>query len=65
MDSESEPDALAKAVGHLAVGLVAVGVTKKVLRKGFFAVVMAGLLAVVVHAKFDAPVARRLSQLGL
>jgi hypothetical protein len=65
METETEPDALAKTVGHLVVGLLAVGVTKKVLKQGFVAVVMAGALAVVVHAKFDDPVARRLSQLGL
>ena len=65
MELETEPDALAKTVGHLVVGLLAMGITKKLLKQGFLAVVTAGLLAVVFHAKFDRPLARRLSQLGL
>jgi hypothetical protein len=64
MDHDQHPDALATICGHLLTSLLALVIVRKLTKQSFPAV-MAALVAVIIHVKFDAPVARRLSQLGL
>jgi len=59
------PSLLAKAVAHILIGLLVTAVVKSVFRQKFAVAVVAGLLAFAVHQNFDAPVARKLSELGL
>ena len=59
------PSLLAKAVAHLVIGLYVTAVVKSVFRQKIAVAVVAGLLAFVVHQNFDAPIARKLSDLGL
>ncbi len=56
---------LARSVAHLVIGLLVVAVTKAIFRQKLVVAIVAGLLAVVAHAQLDAPVARKLSELGL
>jgi hypothetical protein len=64
-DPESPPDLIATVASHLLIGLVVATVTKSVFRQKFTVAIVAGLLAFGLHQNFDAPVARKLSQLGL
>jgi hypothetical protein len=59
------PSLMATVVGHFLIGLVVVVVTRSFFRQKFAVAVVAGLLAFALHHKFDAPVARKLSDLGL
>ncbi len=49
----------------MLIGLVATVIVKSIFRQKIVVAVMAGLLAFAVHRRFDAPVARKLSELGL
>ncbi len=59
------PSLLAKAVAHILIGILVTAVVKAIFRQKFAVAVVAGLLAFVVHQNFDAPIARKLSELGL
>ena len=59
------PSILAKAVAHIVIGLLVTTVVKSIFRQKFAVAVVAGVLAFAVHQNFDAPVARKLSELGL
>lgn len=59
------PSLLAKVVAHILLGLLVTAVVKSVFRQKLAVAVVAGLLAFVVHENFDAPIARKLSELGL
>ena len=66
MDEMQAPQSLlAKAVAHIVIGLLVTAVVKSIFRQRVAVAVVAGLLAFVVHQSFDAPIARRLSKLGL
>lgn len=62
---QAPPSLLAKAVAHILIGLLVTTLVKSVFRQKFAVAVVAGLLAFAVHQNFDAPVARKLSELGL
>ncbi len=47
----------------MLIGLVATVIVKSIFRQKIVVAVMAGLLAFAVHRRFDAPVARKLSEL--
>jgi hypothetical protein len=64
-DAVAPPSLLAKVVAHMLIGLVATVIVKSIFRQKIVVAVMAGLLAFAVHRRFDAPVARKLSELGL
>jgi hypothetical protein len=64
-DAEAPPSILAKAVAHILIGLLVTTVVKSIFRQKFAVAVVAGFLAFAVHQNFDAPVARKLSELGL
>jgi hypothetical protein len=64
-DRETQPSLVAVVVGHFLVGFVVLLVTKSLFRQKFVVAVVAALLALAAHHNFDAPVARKLSELGL
>jgi hypothetical protein len=59
------PSFLARTVAHFLIGLLVVAITKALFKQKFVVAVVAGLAALAVHQNFDAPVARKLSDLGL
>jgi hypothetical protein len=69
MDEKEEtvvpPSLLATAVAHVLIGLLVTAVAKTLFRQKLTVAIVAGLLAFAVHQNFDAPVARKLSELGL
>ena len=62
---EHPPSLVATVVGHFLIGLLVVAVTRALFRQKLAVALVAGLLAFAVHRRFDAPVARKLSELGL
>ena len=62
---ETPPSLVAKVVAHVLLGLLVTAVVKSIFRQKFAVAVVAGLLAFVVHQNFDAPIARKLGELGL
>lgn len=58
------PDNLAKFAGHALVGVGATYVTAKAIKQ-LGPSIFVGLIAIVAHMAFDAPVSRALSELGL
>ena len=69
MDETSEavapPSLLAKVVAHVLIGILVTTVAKAIFKQKFAVAIVAALLAFAVHQNFDAPVARKLSELGL
>jgi hypothetical protein len=59
------PSLLARTIAHILIGLLVTGVTRTIFRQKLTVAVVAGLVAFAVHENFDAPVARKLSELGL
>ena len=59
------PSLVATIVGHVLIGLLVTAVVKALFKQKFVVAVVAGLLAFAVHRQYDAPVARKLSDLGL
>ena len=59
------PSLLARAVAHVFMGLLVTAVTRTIFRQKLTVAIVAGILAFAIHESFDAPVARKLSQLGL
>jgi hypothetical protein len=59
------PSLVAVIVGHFLVGFLVLLITKSLFRQKFVVAVVAALLALAAHHNFDAPVARKLSELGL
>lgn len=55
------PDPLARALGHAVVG----GAALYLLRRFGATAIVASILTVFVHEAFDAPVAQKLSDLGV
>jgi hypothetical protein len=64
-EAVAPPSLLAKTVAHILIGLLVTAVVKSIFRKKVAVAIVAGLLAFVVHQNFDAPIARKLSELGL
>ena len=64
-EAVAPPSLLARAAAHFLIGLLVTAVVKSVFRQKLAVAVVAGLLAFAVHQNFDAPVARKLSELGL
>ena len=64
-EAVAPPSLLAKAVAHILIGLLVTAIVKSIFRQKFAVAIVAGLLAFVVHQNFDAPIARKLSELGL
>ena len=62
--AKNQPDDLAKLLGHAIVGVGVGLVTAKLVKAAAPAIVLA-IIAVVAHAELDAPVSRKLSDLGL
>lgn len=63
--AEAAPSLLARTVAHVVMGLLVTAMTKAVFKQRLTVAIVAGFLAFAVHLHFDAPVARKLSQLGL
>jgi hypothetical protein len=64
-DIANPPSLLATVVGHVVIGLLVTAITRALFKQKLVVAVVAGLLAFAVHRQFDAPVARKLSELGL
>ena len=62
---QPSPSLVAVIVGHFLVGFLVWLITKSLFRQKFVVAVVAALLALAAHHNFDAPVARKLSELGL
>lgn len=60
-----QPDTAAKVLGHVAVGLAVGYATHKISKGSWPAVIVLVVLALIVHAILDAPVAQALSNLGI
>lgn len=58
------PDNIARYAGHALVGVGATYVTARVVKQ-LGPSIFVGLIAIVAHMAFDAPVSRTLSELGL
>lgn len=56
-----EPDPLARIVGHAVVG----GAAFYLLRRFGATAIIVSALTIIAHEAFDAPVAQRLSELGI
>jgi len=65
VETATPPSLLAKAISHVLVGLLVTALAKAIFKQKLAAAIVAGLLAFAVHRNFDAPVARKLSELGL
>jgi hypothetical protein len=61
---ERKPDWIAVCAGHATVGVAATWVTAKLV-KAIGPSILIGLVAVVLHYQFDAPVSQVLSDLGI
>ena len=64
-DVATPPSLMATIVGHVLIGLAVAVVTKALFKQKPGVALVAGMTEFGVHHKFDAPVARRLSELGL
>ncbi len=59
------PSPLATVVGHVLIGILVAVATRAIFKQKPGVAFVAGVIAFGVHHKFDAPVARKLSELGL
>jgi len=64
-ETVTPPNLLAKRIAHVLVGLLVTAIAKAIFKQKLALAIGAGLLAFAVHRSFDAPVARKLSDLGL
>jgi hypothetical protein len=64
-ESPSPPGLVATIVAHLLIGFLVTAVTKSIFKQKLAVAIVAGLLAFALHQNFDAPVARKLSELGI
>ena len=64
-ETVTPPSLVAKTVAHVLVGLLVTALAKAIFKQKLAVAIVAGLLAFAVHRNFDAPVARKLSELGL
>jgi hypothetical protein len=62
---EESPSMLATVVGHVLIGLLVTALTKALFKQKVVVALVAGILAFVVHRQYDAPIARKLTELGL
>ncbi len=63
--SAGRPSVVATVVAYVVIGLLVTTVTKAIFKQRLTVAVVAGLLAFALHQNLDAPVARKLSELGL
>jgi len=59
------PDLLAHAAAHIVVGFVVGGLTHLVFRQKVAVAIVAAVIGTAAHYNFDAPIARKFSELGL
>lgn len=64
MANRKQPDLVAQWLGHAVVGGVVAVIVAKAAKTAAPALFL-GLFAMLMHAEFDAPVSRALSDLGL
>jgi hypothetical protein len=64
-DTTPRPDLLAHVAAHVLVGLVVGGLTHLVFRQKVAVALVAAAIGTAAHYNFDAPIARKLSELGL
>jgi hypothetical protein len=59
------PSFIAHAVAHILIGLLVGSLVKMVFRQKVVVAIVAAIIAAAAHYNFDAPLARRLSALGI
>jgi hypothetical protein len=59
------PSLLARTVAHVGIGLLVTAVTKTIFKQKLTVAIVAGFVAFALHENVDAPVAQKLSELGL
>jgi len=64
-DAPPPPSLLAHVVAYVLIGILVWALTKKVFRQRPVVAMIAGFIAAAAHYRFDTPVARRLSKLGI
>jgi hypothetical protein len=64
-ESAPRPDLLAHAAAHVVVGLAVGGLTHLVFRQKVAVAIVAAVIGTAAHYNFDAPIARKFSELGL
>jgi hypothetical protein len=64
-EAVAPPSLLAKTVAHVLIGLLVTAVAKAIFKQKLVVAIVAGLVASAVHQNLDAPVAQKLSELGL
>jgi hypothetical protein len=61
----AHPSRLAYAVAHVLIGLLVGGLTHLVFRQKVTVAIVAAVIAIAAHHNVDAPIARRLSAMGV
>jgi flagellar motor component MotA len=64
-EAAPQPSLLAHVVAHMMIGLLVGVLTKAVFRQKFTVAIVAAVIGTAAHYNFDAPVARKLSELGI
>jgi hypothetical protein len=59
------PSLLAHVAAHVLIGLLIGGLTHLIFRQKVTIAIVAALLGAAAHYNFDAPIARKLSELGI
>jgi hypothetical protein len=59
------PSLLARTIAHVGIGLLVTAITKTIFKQKLTVAIVAGFVAFALHKNFDAPVAQKLSELGL
>ncbi len=62
--AQKQPDAAAKIIGHLVVGVIVGWITARLAKEAAPAVVL-GFVAMIIHAELDGPVSQALGELGI
>jgi uncharacterized protein (DUF697 family) len=65
VDAPESPSVVAHLVSHLLIGVAVGSLAKAVFRQQVAVALTAGLIAAAAHYNFDAPLARKLSELGI
>jgi hypothetical protein len=64
-ETAPQPDLLAHAAAHVLVGLTVGGLVHLVFRQKVAVAIVAAAIGTAAHYNFDAPIARKLGELGL
>jgi hypothetical protein len=63
--AKRQPDQVAKILGHAIVGIGVAYVAKQVVVKAVPPAIFLGVMAIIIHDVFDAPVSQALGEMGV